>query len=65
MRKEGWNYATIESNHEHYFINGESLCGNFLLLGHTVFKSTYNPCPDCLKILTQKIKNNKKLKCKN
>lgn len=29
MREEGWGYATIASSHEHYFVNGKSLCENF------------------------------------
>lgn len=57
MNKEGWGYASIASNHEHYFVNGKSICGKFLLLGYKIFETTNNPCPDCLKIL--KLKNNK------
>lgn len=53
MNKEGWGYATIASRHEHYFINGKAVCGEFLLLGHKVFETTSNPCPACLKTLTQ------------
>lgn len=53
MREEGWGYATIASSHEHYFVNGKSLCEKFLLLGHKVFETTSNPCPDCLKTLMQ------------
>mgnify|MGYP003289611254 CR=1 FL=1 len=53
MREEGWGYATIASSHEHYFVNGKSLCGKFLLLGHKVFESTHNPCSDCVRLLTQ------------
>ena len=54
MSKEGWNYATVYSSHQHYFINGKSLCGRFLLLGYKVFETANNPCSECLKILTRK-----------
>ena len=53
MRKEGWGYATIASSHEHYFVDGKSICGKYLLLGHKVFEATSSPCPDCLEMLTQ------------
>lgn len=56
MNKEGWGYAIIASNHEHYFVSGKSICEKFLLLGHKVFETTSNPCPDCLKILITKNK---------
>lgn len=59
MNKEGWGYATIASNYEHYFVKGKSLCEKFLLLGHKVFETTSNPCPYCLEMLTIQNKETK------
>lgn len=64
MNEEGWGYATIASIHEHYFVNGKSICGRYLLLGHKVFEATSNPCPDCLKMLTTKNKEKTKMSLK-
>ena len=54
IKEQGWNYATVYSQHEHYFVDGKSLCGKFLILGYKGFETSSNPCPICMKELNKK-----------
>jgi len=42
---EGWTWLW-NSRKRHYFLDGRSLCGRFLLLGHPELKHSNDDSPD-------------------
>lgn len=51
---EGWSYL-FNSRKEHYFVQGKSLCGKFLILGSgDCSPSAKKPCKGCLKKLERR-----------
>ena len=49
MSKQGWTWLGI-SRKWHYFVDGESLCGKYMLLGSPELKNDNDDSPDNCKV---------------
>ena len=47
MKNSGWTWI-YNSKVDHYFINGKSLCGKWMLFCACYEETTNNPCKKCL-----------------
>ncbi len=51
-KTQGWTWL-FNTPKEHYFVNGQSLCGRWMCLGDDHSAKPDNPCKICLKKLEQ------------